>query len=89
MIAKNKKNAAGAAPISYRHEASMQRDPAAVVVDIGVFSRFQSAIQNSIHYEQPIHLRCSGNQCVVAIAEVETIVIHQLNFAILGDDLTL
>ena len=39
MIAKNKKNAAGAAPISYRHEASMQRDPAAVVVDIRAAGR--------------------------------------------------
>jgi len=60
---------------------------AAVIADIGVFGRFRSAIQNSIQNEQPIGLRCSGNQVSIAIIEVETVVIYCLNFDVLVHDL--
>jgi len=54
----------------------------AAVVDIGIFGRFQSSIQN----ESPINLMCSGNQFAMAIVEVETVVIHRFNFDVLVHD---
>jgi len=57
----------------------------AAVVDIGGFGGYCSLIQN----EQPIDLRCSGNQLAMAIVEVETVVIHQFNIDVLVHELRL
>jgi len=57
----------------------------AAVVDIGVFGGFP--LQNAIQNEEPIHLRCSGNQLGMAMVQVETVVIHRFDFDILVQDL--
>jgi hypothetical protein len=54
-------------------------------VDIGIFGRLRSAMQN----EEPIDLMCSGNQLAMSIGEVETVGIHRFNFDILVHDLRL
>jgi len=46
-------------------------------------------MKNMIQNKEPIELRCSGNQRVMAIVGVETIVIHQFDFDILVHDLRL
>jgi hypothetical protein len=46
----------------------------AVIVDIGVFSRFQSSIKNAIQHKSPIDLSCRGNQLAIVIVEVQTTV---------------
>jgi hypothetical protein len=61
----------------------------AAVVDIGIVDRFWSAIQNSIQNKEPINLRSSGHQLVMAIVEIEPVVIHRFDFDILVNDLRL
>jgi hypothetical protein len=60
---------------------------AVVVVDMGVFGRFGSSIQNAIQNESRIDLRCSGNQLAMVIVKVETVLIHQFDFDVLVHDL--
>jgi hypothetical protein len=69
--------------------SSLLKCQQAAVVDIGGFGRSRSAIQNSIQNEESVDLRCSGNQLAVAIVEVETVVIHRLDFDVLVHDLRL
>lgn len=52
---------------------------AAVIVDIGVFSQYQSWI----HSEYPNNLRCTGNHFAMAIVEVYPIAIHNFDFDVL------
>jgi hypothetical protein len=60
-----------------------------VVIDMSVFGRFLSSLQNAIPNESHINLRCSGNQLAVAIVEVETVVSYWFDFDVLVHDLRL
>jgi hypothetical protein len=61
----------------------------AAVVDIGVFSRSRSSIQNLMQNKESIDLGCSGNQLAMPIIEIETIVMDWFDFDVLVLDLRL
>jgi hypothetical protein len=52
---------------------------------MGVSGRFLRSIQA----QQPVNLKCSGNQLAMVILEGETVVIHQFDFDVLVHDLRL
>jgi hypothetical protein len=61
----------------------------AVVVNNGVFGRFHCSIQIVMQNIKPIDLSCSGNQLTIAMVEVLTVVICQIDFDVFVPDLTL